>query len=113
MNNQQLDEINWKEKGLTEEHYKEIYKNYSLTIMEDEMNELDNLRHNVIENNIEYKYGVAVKNTLPFSALIPAKDVYELPKTATENLFDLLEIDKDSSYESLILKYHQEYNTGI
>jgi len=77
------------------------------------MNDLDNIKHDIIEGNIEYKYGVPSKNVLPFTDLIPAPEQPILPKTATENLYELLEMDKDSSYESLVLRYHQEFNTEL
>jgi len=80
--------------------------------MEDDIKDLDNIKHDIIEGNIEYKYGIPSKNIIPFTELMPIEDKPELPKTATENLYDALEIDKDSSYESLVLKYHQEFNTG-
>jgi len=94
------------------EAYRELYKNFSLYIGEHNSRELDEIKHNQEENGKLYKYGLPAKNELAFTELIPAPEEPELPKTSTENLFDLLELDKESSYESLILKIQSEYNHG-
>lgn len=37
----------------------------------------------------------------------------EIPLTATENLFEALDLDKDTAYESFIIKMNQTYNNEI
>ena len=111
-NTNYIPEINWKEKGITEQQYKEIYRNYSITIVEDEINELDDIKHDIIEGNVEFKYGLPSKNIVAFKDLVPLPVEPLLPKTPTENFYELLNIDKDGSYESMVLKYHKEFNTG-
>ena len=33
--------------------------------------------------------------------------------TSTENLFDLLDCDKDTAFESFIVKHHQTFNNEV
>jgi hypothetical protein len=94
------------------EAYRELYRNFSLYIGEETSKELDTIIHNEEKNGKLHKYGLPLKNELPFTELIPQEEADELPKTSTESLFDLLELDKDSSYESLILKFQGEFNHG-
>jgi hypothetical protein len=94
------------------EEYRELYRNFSLIVSEDLMKSLDDIKHNQKDNDVEYKYGLPSKNNTIFTALIP-KEEEEYPKTSTENLFSRLQLDKDSSYESLLLKFQIEFNHGI
>lgn len=98
---------------LDNEAYRELYKSFSLTVNDVMINDLDNIPHNKLINNKEYKYGLPTKNEIPFSELVPIEEEPKLPNTGTENLFNLLELDKESSYESLLLKFKDEYNHGI
>ena len=98
---------------LDNEAYRELYKNFSLTVNDALQNELDDIPHNKLINNKEYKYGLPTKNEIPFSELVAISEEPKLPNTSTENLFELLNLDKESSYESLILKIKEEYNHGI
>jgi hypothetical protein len=77
------------------------------------INDLDDIPHNKLINSKEYKYGLPIKNETPFSELVPLAEEPKFPNTSTENLFDLLSLDKESSYESMILKFKEEYNHGI
>jgi hypothetical protein len=96
------------------ETYREFYKNFSLYVADDMSQELDTIIHNEEKNGKFYKYGLPAKNELPFNQLVPKEDIEEpLPTTATESLFQLLGLDSDSSYESLILKIQSEFNHGI
>jgi len=95
------------------EEYRELYRNFSLIVSEDLMKSLDDIKHNQKENDIEYKYGLPSKNNTIFTALIPKEEEDEFPKTCTENLFSRLQLDKESSYESLLLKFQIEFNHGI
>jgi hypothetical protein len=98
---------------ISDEAYKELYKPFSLTITESALEEFDNITHNETVNGKEYKYGLTVKNEIPFSDLVIInKEEENLPKTATENLYELLDLNKESSYESLILKFSEEFNHG-
>ncbi len=94
------------------EAYRELYRNFSLYTNEEESKSLDIIYHNEEINGKEYKYGLLAKNQLPFTDLIPHEEEDELPKTPNENLNSLLEIDKETSFESLLLKIQLEYNHG-
>jgi hypothetical protein len=94
------------------EAYRELYKNFSLTVTEEMLRELEEIPHNEKINEKEYKYGLTTKNEIPFSELVPLTEEPVIPNTSTENLFTLLDLNKDSSYESLILKLNEEFNNG-
>lgn len=99
---------------IDDENYRELYKNFSLTITNETIKELDEVVHNEVLEGREYKYGLPRKNELSFNELIIKPETEEtFPKTATEGLFDLLELDKDSSYESLLLKFKNTFNNGM
>jgi hypothetical protein len=109
------DEINLTNSSLPlieNEAYRELYRNFSLYVNENLINELDTIPHNEKVDGKEYKYGLLTKNELPFTDLIPKEEVEVIPKTSTENLFELLELDKDSSYESLLIKFQQTFSHG-
>ena len=95
------------------EAYRELYRNFSVYIGEETSKELDAITHNEEKNGKLHKFGLPVKNELVFSDLVPIEEVCELPKTATENLFESLQLDGESSYESLLLKFQSEFNHGI
>jgi hypothetical protein len=94
------------------EAYRELYRNFSVYISNETSQDLDVIPHNEEKNGKLHKYGLPIKNELPFGELIVQEDIPELPKTSTEKLFELLDLDKDSSYESLLLKYQSEFNHG-
>jgi hypothetical protein len=94
------------------EQYREIYKAFSLTVTEEMLKELDDIPHNESINDKEYRYGLSVKNEILFTGLVPLPEEPTLPNTGTENLFNLLSLDKESSYESMLLKFKDEFNTG-
>ena len=50
---------------------------------------------------------------MPFKEIIPYNQEEAIPNTSTENLFELLNLDKDSSYESMVLKFRTEFQHGI
>lgn len=92
--------------------YRELYKNFSLVIREDQYHEIDNIKHDVVENDKRYKYGLMAKNEMPFQEIVVFNKEDEVEKTATENLFEILGMDKESSYESMVLKFRTEYQHG-
>lgn len=92
--------------------YRELYKNFSLVIREDQLNELDNIQHDVTVSDKHYKYGLTSKNEIPFKELVVFNQEEAAPKTPTESLFEILELDKESSYESLVLKFRTQYQHG-
>ncbi len=99
---------------LENETYRELYRNFSLYLGEESSKELDEITHNEERDGKVYKYGLPAKNELPFTQLMVKDEVDEkLPKTSTENLFELFELDGSSSYESLIFKIQSEYSHGI
>ena len=100
------------ESPYTDEQVKDMYRNYSCILHQDVLKDLDLIPHNMKINNVEYKYGIQAKN-LPFTQIVIKSAEPLLPNTSTENLFEILNLDKDSSYESLILKYQQEFNSEL
>lgn len=90
-----------------------MYKNFSLIIKDDQIDELDNIDHNVTVKEKYLKYGLSAKNEMPFKEIIPYNPEEAIPNTSTENLFELLNLDKDSSYESMVLKFRTEFQHGI
>lgn len=94
------------------ETYRELYKDFSFFVIEDNMKELDDIPHNKLIDGREYKYGLTSKNELIFTDLIPKLEEDIIPNTMTENLFELLELDKESSYESLLIKFQNNFNHG-
>lgn len=71
------------------------------------------LKHNEDHGGILYKYDLPVENRpLQFKSQLIAIDK-EQENTSVENLFDTLEIDKDTSYESFTIKYNQKFNNEV
>lgn len=70
------------------------------------------LRHDEEFGGMLYKYDLPVLNQpiLFRSALIVAD---EIPNTIVENLLESLEVDKETSYESFVIKMNQNYNNEI
>jgi hypothetical protein len=61
------------------------------------------LRHNEDVGGILYKYDLPIENKpIVFRSELVVKE--EVPLTATESLFDALQIDKDTAYESFVIK---------
>lgn len=61
------------------------------------------LKHLEEHGGILYKYDLPVENRpVVFKSQLMLKE--EVPNTPTENLMDKLEIDKDTAYESFIIK---------
>ena len=72
----------------------------------------DMLKHNVESGGILFKYDLPVENQpLTFRSQLIVKE--DLENTPLENLYENLDIDKDSSYESFIIKLNQNYNNEI
>jgi hypothetical protein len=95
------------------EEYRELYKNFSLIMTKEHMKEFDDIKHNENYKEKEYKYGLPSKNELQFTELISLDKEQvksSVPKTDTETLYDILDMDKDSAFESLILKHQEEFN---
>ena len=75
----------------------------------------DMLRHNADFSGILYKYDLPVEN-LPIvfrsnANLIAAEEAAE--PTPTEALFEELECDKDTAFESFVIKMQQNYNNEV
>lgn len=73
------------------------------------------LKHNEDVGGTIFKYDLPVVNSaIVFKskqALMVTDDVEE--NTATENLFSQLECDKDTAFESFIVKHHQTFNNEV
>jgi hypothetical protein len=70
------------------------------------------LKHLEEHGGMLYKYDLPVENlAITFRSQLMVKE--EVPNTPTENLFESLQIDKDTAYESFIIKINQEYNNEI
>lgn len=64
----------------------------------------DMLRHNEENGGTLYKYDLPVENKpIEFKSQLIIREE-SVPNTAVENLFDSLEIDKDTAYESFVIK---------
>lgn len=64
----------------------------------------DMLRHNEEHGGTLYKYDLPVENKpIEFKSQLIIREE-SVPNTAVENLFDSLEIDKDTAYESFVIK---------
>lgn len=75
----------------------------------------DQLRHNQEIAGVIYKYDLPVEN-IPIGfrnakALALAKD--QDMSTATSNLMEELDCDKDTAFESFIIKCHQTFNNEV
>lgn len=72
----------------------------------------DMLKHNEDVGGMLYKYDLPIENQpiIFKSALVVKEDV---KSTALENIFEQLEIDKETAYESFIIKVNQTYNNEI
>jgi hypothetical protein len=89
-------------------------KNYSLKIVD--TSEIDEIHHDEEVKGVYYKYGLPVKNEIykPHQAYLQELKEKEKAQalTATENIMELFDLNKDSSYESLVIKYNQTFNNG-
>lgn len=70
------------------------------------------LRHQEEFGGILYKYDLPVVNKPAVFKSLQIIPVEEEP-TALLNLYDRLEIDKDTSYESFVIKMNQTFNNEI
>lgn len=73
------------------------------------------LKHNEEVGGVIFKYDLPTANT-PISfknaaALIAVEE--ELESTPTMNLFDELDCDKDTAFESFIIKHHSTFNNEV
>lgn len=61
------------------------------------------LKHNIDHGGMLYKYDLPIENQpiIFQSMLVPIADE---PNTPVENLFEVLDCDKDTAYESFIIK---------
>lgn len=83
-----------------------------MVIREDQYPEIDNIKHDVVENDKKFKYGLMAKNEMPFKEMVLFNQEEAVDKTATESLFELLDMDKESSYESMVLKFRTQFQHG-
>jgi hypothetical protein len=74
----------------------------------------DMLRHNEDFGGVVYKYDLPVVNKpIQFRSQALALRDEELQPTAVENLLGTLAVDKDTSYESFVIKMHQTFNNEV
>ena len=65
------------------------------------------LRHGEELGGVIYNYDLPVVNTpIIFKSLALAIRDEEIPPTAVENLYTTLDVDKETSYESFVIKMH-------
>lgn len=70
------------------------------------------LKHGQEFGGVLFKYDLPVENSpIVFKSQIVVKE--EIENTPTENLLEKLEVDKDTAYESFIIKLNQEFNNEI
>jgi len=75
----------------------------------------DQLRHNIDVAGILYKYDLPMENipiTFKNNKALANADV-EVMNTATQNLMEELDCDKDTAFESFIIKHHQMFNNEV
>ena len=89
------------------EHQKKLESSLTVSKKPDDM-----LKHNEEFGGILYKYDLPVENRpIIFRSQLIVKEDAE--NTPTENLMDALEVDKETAYESFIIKMNQNYNNEI
>ena len=75
----------------------------------------DQLRHNTEVGGVIYKYDLPTDNTpIAFksvAALATANE--EEMSTPTQTLMEELDCDKDTAFESFIIKHHQTFNNEV
>lgn len=72
----------------------------------------DMLKHNEEHGGTLYKYDLPVENKpIEFKSQLIVQE--EVPNTPVENLFEQLECDKDTAYESFVIKMSQTFNNEI
>lgn len=75
--------------------------------------ESDELLHGE-EGGMIYKYDLPVLNMpIVFHNKLATIDESKELTTETQELFELLDCDKDTAYESFIIKFNQEYNHEV
>lgn len=98
----------------TSKYVPEYFKNYSLTIVDSK--EIDDILHNTEKKGTYYKYGLPSTNQLykPHEEYLMELKEQEKdqPLTSTENMMKFFDLDKNSSYEALVLKYNNSFNNG-
>lgn len=89
----------------------EYFKTYSMKMLDTKS--LDFIPHNQMINNELYKYGlpVANKQIQTNDSFLAEKDKNKI-ETPMMNTMNYFELDKDSSYESLVLKYDEMFKNG-
>ena len=71
------------------------------------------LKHNEEYAGVIYKYDLPVENTrIMFKSQLMNIEK-EISNTAVENLYEALELDKESSYEGFVIKLNQKYNNEV
>lgn len=74
------------------------------------------MRHNTEFSGTLFKYDLPVVNTpIMFrkSALAVIGEGEEDVRTSNQKLLELLEVDKDTAFESFIIKNQQEFNNEV
>jgi hypothetical protein len=94
------------------EAYRHLYKGFSVTINEETVKEIDEIMHNTNKDGREYRYGLPSKNEINYNELMIKPEEENISNTPNQNLFELLELDKLSSYESMLIKIKEIFNHG-
>jgi hypothetical protein len=90
------------------------FASYVRSVRKIERKEESDMLHG-IEGDMIYKYDLPVIN-LPFKLRNSQLMVQEEEKealTQVEKLFEILECDKDTAYESFVIKFNQKYNHEV
>lgn len=98
------------------EYVPDMYKMYSTKITD--FNKIDHIPHEIDINGAYYKYGLPIINRSLSDISSELTELLESNNdnfylTATENIMNMFELNKDSSYESLILKYDELFNNEV
>ena len=66
------------------------------------------------EGGMIFKYDLPVLNMpISFNNKLATIDQEEVKPTEVQKLFEVLDVDKDTAYESFIIKFNQEFNTEV
>lgn len=104
--------IGSKSKEEEDENIPLLLKGYSMKLAS--LDEIDDIKHNVEVEGVEYKYGIPVKNeNFRLNSAIVENENSSEYFTPMESIMDQFGLDKDSAYEALVLKYDEYYNFEV
>ena len=74
----------------------------------------DMLKHNEDVGGTLFKYDLPVENLpIAFKSEAALMEIQEQDETPLQKLFEELDCDKDTAFESFIIKHHQTFNNEV